>query len=117
MVDLMNLLEDKVFDPKEPYLSKETLNKVILTRRLWKRQVRRCFEIFRLAHITVNDVAEYRVYQIYVKKRLVAQNREQLELFEKGDERKAELHRIYEELEKEYFQIIDKIRLQRGAAA
>lgn len=112
MVDMMNLLEDKVFQPTDKTLSRDTLQQIIEKRRLWKNQVRRCFEIYRLAHVKMSDAEDYKDYRFYVKRRLISQNREHLELFEKGEDRKAELHRMYQELEKEYFQIIDKVRTQ-----
>lgn len=112
MVDLMNLIEDNVFNTSQKELSKELLNQIIEKRRLWKRQIRRCFEIFRLSNTNKFNEQEYKEYRVYVKKRLVSQNREHLELFEKGDDRKAELHRMYTELETQYQQIIDKLKQQ-----
>jgi len=112
MVDMMNLLDDKVFSPSDKTLSRDTLQQIIEKRRLWKNQVRRCFEIYRLGHVNISDSEEYKEYRFYVKRRLISQNREHLELYEKGEERKAELHRMYQELEQEYFQIIDKVRRQ-----
>lgn len=110
---MINLINDKVFDKSQEELPKELLKQIIEKRGLWKRQVRRCFEIWRLAFLNIGDPIHYKEYRVYVKKRLVAQNREHLELFEKGTERKAELHKMYESLEDEYFQILDKIRFNQ----
>lgn len=109
---MINLIKDKVFDEKQKELSNDLLQKIVEKRGLWKRQVRRCFEIWRLAHVDIGDPASYKEYRVYVKKRLIRQNREHLELYEKGEDRKAELHNMYETLENEYFKIIDKIRGQ-----
>lgn len=111
---MLNLIEDEAFTPEQNRLQKNQINKIIEKRRLWKHQIRRCFEIYRLHQIQkTNKEDDMDDFRIYVKKRILRQNREHLELFEQGPERKAELNTMYNTLIAQYREIIMKISLYK----
>lgn len=112
MVDMKLLLEDKAFSPDMKEISSELVDHIVKAHRLWKKQIRRCFEIYRLRHTNRSDEEEYREYRLYVKRRLIHENREHLEAFEAGDDRKKELHRLYTVLEAQYSALLEKLALQ-----
>ena len=79
--------------------------------RIPMRQVRRCYEIFKLAQTDVRQSRQYELYRQEVKRRLYCEREEQLCTSAKGMERKELLHRWYMELEQHYLQVIKKARI------
>jgi len=78
--------------------------------KLWKGQIRRCYEVLRFALVNRSDEEGYRAYRLYVKARLYHRNEETLSGIENPVERKRQLDILYRELEKEYGYLLDILR-------
>lgn len=74
-----------------------------------KMQARRCLEVHELRLVDRGDVVAYKKYRLWVKRRLHNEYVEVLDAFS-GDERKAKLSEIYEDYEREYLQVVDRLR-------
>lgn len=76
---------------------------------LTKTQARRCLEIHRLRFVDRNDEVEYKGYRLWVKRRLYEEYLEVLDAYS-GQERKTKLGEIYDDYEKEYLRVVDRLR-------
>merc|ERR1712188_63148 len=109
MGDLCLLYEDRAFPPNTLELPASCYKAIKKKRKLWKKQIRRCFEVYRFSQLDVSDELAYKEFRLWIKRRLIMENAEFLESFAPGDERKAKLHELYEELENEYRSLINKL--------
>lgn len=113
MVDMINLLEDKAFDGCEEELPVERFQQIVAKRRLWKNQIIRCHEIYRVIKMNDADLERSKKFRLDVKKRLFLENRETLDGFESPAEKVKELHTMYTTLLADYRVIIHKL-MQNG---
>lgn len=112
MVDLTILHGDNAFASCGDSLTKECAAAIKKNRKLWKNQIRRCFEIYRLSRTNTANPSEYKAYRLWVKRRLLLEHQEYLDGFAAGEERKRKLHDLYTELEGEYRALINKLASQ-----
>lgn len=83
------------------------------TLKITKCQVHRVFEILRLASIDPKNDTEMKSFRLFVKKRLMKSNKEELAIFHNDSEgRKKMLQEMYDELEGKYKDILRKARLR-----
>jgi histone acetyltransferase 1 len=76
------------------------------------KQVRRCYEIFKLAQTDIRQPRLYEAYRLEVKRRLYVEHEELLSVnWKAGEERKQRLHQMYTQLEQHYHEIIKKARI------
>ena len=55
MVDLTNIIQDKSFPDDLERLTPQVIDAIQQKRRLWKKQIQRCFEIFRYMRLDLSD--------------------------------------------------------------
>ena len=75
------------------------------------KQVRRCYEIFKLSQTDVRQSRQYDQYRLEVKRRLYVEREEALCTAASGEERKEMLHDMYAELEQHYLAVVRKARI------
>ena len=77
------------------------------------RQVRRCYEIFKLSQTDTRGAHSrpYHEYRLEVKQRLYVEKEEWLCVSASGQERKELLHELYQQLEQHYLAVIKKARI------
>lgn len=71
-------------------------------------QARRCLEIHQLRFVNRENEPEYKKYRLWVKRRLMKDNYEEMTQFE-PDERKEKLAQLYEDYESEYLVSVRRI--------
>ena len=81
--------------------------------RIPMRQVRRCYEIFKLSQTDTRGANSraYHEYTVEVKQRLYVEKEEWLCVSASGQERKDLLHELYQQLEQHYLAVIKKARI------
>jgi histone acetyltransferase 1 len=71
MVDLLNIYHDQSFTADMcNSLPLDVLQAIQRKRKLWKGQIRRCFEIHRLRYTNSSDDKEFTDYRLWIKKRI-----------------------------------------------
>lgn len=71
-------------------------------------QARRCLEVHQLRFVDREDEEAYKKYRLWVKRRLMKDNFEEMNQFE-PDERKEKLAQLYEDYESEYLVAVRRI--------
>lgn len=71
-------------------------------------QARRCLEIHQLRFVNRENEAEYKKYRLWVKRRLMKDNYDEMNQLE-SDERKEKLAQLYEDYESEYLVSVRRI--------
>lgn len=80
--------------------------------RITLSQVRRCYEILKLAQINMKDERTYTQYRLEIKRRLFVENEHSLSVnTHSAAERKSELAELYSAIEQHYLTVIRKARL------
>jgi histone acetyltransferase 1 len=86
--------------------SDEFGRKAALALRVTEEQVRRCFDVAKLATIEFDDEEDYKAFRLAVKERLYKANREELDiLVSREQDRKKRLHEMYRAVEKTYLEL------------
>ena len=91
----------------------EYAQRVSRSLRIPLRQVRRCYEIFKLSQTDTRAAHSkaYNEYRLEVKLRLYGEREEWLCVSASGEERKELLHELYQHLEQHYLAVIKKARI------
>jgi hypothetical protein len=77
---------------------------------LFQDQIRILHEIFLLKNTNLNNDESAKNYRLFVKKRLYKKYQDILSGIEDKEEKKKELHKMYEEVESEYKSVISKLK-------
>mgnify|MGYP002387263118 CR=1 FL=1 len=72
MVDLLNIYSDGSFTPDmvSDTIPAQVMDAIQRKRKLWRGQIRRCYEIHRLRFTPVDDIEAFTNYRLWIKKRI-----------------------------------------------
>ncbi|KAJ2724829.1 histone acetyltransferase 1 [Coemansia sp. Benny D115] len=106
--DLRTLLGAKAFDGLCAPVASAEIDALARRFKLSRRQLTRCLEIVLLRSLDKKNAAAYAAYRLFVKRRIYAQNSDQMAAMDAG-ERKIKVAEAYAAVEDDYYRILGLI--------
>eukprot|EP01027_Heterolobosea_sp_BB2_P021489 GEZU01030902.1.p1 GENE.GEZU01030902.1~~GEZU01030902.1.p1 ORF type:complete len:148 (+),score=69.47 GEZU01030902.1:328-771(+) len=115
VTDLRNCIKGGYFTKNEKgvvEMTPELMKKIRDELKITKKQIRKCYEAYKLHTVDRSNEEQYKQYRLEVKRRLFRVHEEDLHFITDADERKKKLAEVYNAQEKYYAKLYAKAAIE-----